>query len=136
MTCTEEALKGLILPVVEQGRFLKTFEEEIDVSDVEEELKDLSRPQLLIKLIRTVQEYVPSKNGTYDSYALSAYADALYYLARQGYFRISFACGRRVIGEFIEEIERELKFLEKVAKVTEEDIQKVREKLKLRGVLG
>ncbi len=123
--CDREYLYELIIRVVEQGEFLRTFDDNLDLSaELKKELEKLSYSQLLEKLIEVVKKYVYcDENGVYDSRALSSYADALYFLARKMYFKISFACGREVVGEFTDGIEKRLEFLKKV-EVFQERIKK------------
>ena len=65
-----------------------------------EKLRKVSKIQLLKILIDVVSQACEREDGEVDSYATSAYANALYLLAELGLFEIEASAYRRVIGRW------------------------------------
>lgn len=85
--------RELLVEVAEQANLDDIYPPEVLDAD------ETSRIYALWKLAKAV---IPYEEGEYDSCALSAYADALYFLARVRLFRITSAIGKWVAGKFVE----------------------------------
>jgi hypothetical protein len=64
------------------------------------DVDETARIYALWKLAKAVIPH--NEDGEYDSCILSAYGNALYFLARENLFLIELAIGRRVVGKFVD----------------------------------
>jgi len=97
----EEFRKALEEIARKYEEYKKEIEAKFEENLNREELERISKEELVQVLYWAMYQacYWDEKDYA-DSYALSAYADALRLLARLGLFEIEFEYGRRVIGKF------------------------------------
>lgn len=65
-------------------------------------MADLTLDRALDALEDMVRQHCETRDGDFDSWALSANAHAMYLLAEAGRFVVEKEAGRRVIGRFVE----------------------------------
>lgn len=104
---TKQILIDAIIDVYEQHYYMSGGFRQKNLATYRKELEQMSKKELFRELVEAIQDtlyYEPEKNF-FDTMGLSAYANAVKVLARDGFFKIESDGGRRIIGRLTDKVE-------------------------------